>query len=438
MPSANAAERFSLPQWLLLLILAAVQLIHIVDFIILMPLGPHLQRDLGLLARAFGVVVSAYGIAACLSGLLLAPWLDRFDRKPTLLVLFTGFTLGTLLCAAAPNFWALLAGRFVAGAFGGVAGSVVNAIVGDAFPPSRRGAAMGVVMSAFSIASIAGVPLGLLLAGLPGQSWRSPFAVLGGAGFVLILFAAWVMPSIAGHLEGDHERATFWEVLSRPAHRPAFVLILLLAITSFLLFPYVPTFLVKNLGLNESTELPLIYVFGGGATLVSMNVIGRLADRFAKLTVFRVMALVTMVVMVLLTCLPPGTSLAATLTVTTLLFIFSSGRMVPGMAMVTGAAEQRVRGSFMSIISSVQQLGAGVAPLVSALFVRDEEAGAMLTGFPIAGLLSAVAGLGTLVVAGLLRPAGEGVKEAAPTELGSADDDPADGPAVGVPEPVVE
>jgi multidrug resistance protein len=438
MPSANAAERFSLSQRLLLLILAAVQFIHIVDFIILMPLAPHLQRDLGLRAQAFGVVVSAYGLAAFLTGLLLAPWLDRFDRKPTLLVLFTGFTLGTLLCAVAPNFGTLLVGRFVAGAFGGVSGSVVNAIVGDAFPPSRRGTAMGFVMSGFSIATIVGVPLGLVLAGLPGQGWRSPFAILAAAGLVLTLLAARVMPSIAGHLEGDHERATFWEVLSRPAHRPAFALILLLSITSFLLFPYVPSFLVNNLGLSEGVQLPLVYVFGGAATLMSMNVIGRLSDRFAKLTVFRVVAVVTMVVMVVLTCLPPGTSLAATLTVTTLLFIFSSGRMVPGMAMVTGVAEPRVRGSFMSILSSVQQLGAGVAPLVSALFVRDEGAGAMLTGFPIAGVLSAAVGLSTLVVAGLLRPAGEGIKESAPTELGSADDDPADGSAVGVPEPVVE
>ena len=148
----------------LLLILAAVQFTHIVDFIIIMPLGPIFHEEMGLATWQFGVVVSAYTVSAGLAGLLAAQFLDRFDRKTALLALYGGFTASTLFFAAAPDFPLLLAARTVAGAFGGVAASVVLAIVGDAFPDSRRGLAMGVVMSAFSLASIAGVPLGLLLA----------------------------------------------------------------------------------------------------------------------------------------------------------------------------------------------------------------------------------------------------------------------------------
>ena len=90
-------------------------------------------------------------------------FLDRFDRKTALLWLFLGFATGTLLCALAPTYRLLVAARAIAGAFGGVTGAVILAIVGDVIPEYRRGEAMGMVMSAFSVASIFGVPLGLVL-----------------------------------------------------------------------------------------------------------------------------------------------------------------------------------------------------------------------------------------------------------------------------------
>src|SRR5437899_452111 len=89
-PAISDPPRLSRGQWLLLFILAAVQFSHTIDFVIIMPLEPRLTADLGIGSRQFGLVVSAYGWAAFTSGLLLAPWLDRFDRKRTLLALFAG------------------------------------------------------------------------------------------------------------------------------------------------------------------------------------------------------------------------------------------------------------------------------------------------------------------------------------------------------------
>src|SRR5205807_479554 len=121
-------------------------------------------------------IVSSYGISAGVAGLAAGFFLDRFDRKKALLWLFLGFALGTLLCAMADNYKLLVAARFFAGAFGGVVGAVILAIVGDVIPMERRGAAMGMVMSAFSVSSIVGVPLGLLLASH--YNWHVPFYAL--------------------------------------------------------------------------------------------------------------------------------------------------------------------------------------------------------------------------------------------------------------------
>jgi predicted MFS family arabinose efflux permease len=390
-------------QWLLLLLLAAAQLTHIVDFMILMPLATYLQADLGIGTRLFGGLVSAYSFAACLTGFLLAPWLDRFDRKPTLLTLYAGFTAGTLLCAVAGGYWSLLAGRLLAGAFGGVVNAVVLAIVGDAFPVERRGTATGVIMSAFSVASIAGVPAGLVLAGASGLGWRAPFAALG-LGSVLVMALAWAtMPSITGHLDSAHGPGRFREVLSRPAHLPAFLLMWTLVFSGFTVIPFIAAFLEKNVGLSKA-EVPLVYLVGGLATLVSMNVVGRLADRFPRRAVFRVFALLAIVPIVTLTLLPAGTPLALTLLVTTAMMVLTSGRMVPAMAIITSTAEPRMRGSFLSVNASVQQLGAGLAPLVAGLLLRDPGPGEPLEGYPLVGAIAAVGAVATVFLIGLLHP----------------------------------
>src|SRR5262245_1864591 len=132
--------------WMLLLVLACVQFCHVFDFIILVPLGPALEKSLHINTRQFGLLVSSYGFAACVTALLVARWVDRFDRKRSLLLLFGGFIAGTFLCAVAPDYGVLLAGRLTAGGFGGVIGAAVLTVVGDAFPPARRATAPGPVM----------------------------------------------------------------------------------------------------------------------------------------------------------------------------------------------------------------------------------------------------------------------------------------------------
>ena len=77
---------------LLLLSLAGIQFTHIVDFMIMMPLGPQLTRLFGISFAEFGLLVSAYTVAAGLSGLFATTFIDRFDRKHLLLTLYVLFT----------------------------------------------------------------------------------------------------------------------------------------------------------------------------------------------------------------------------------------------------------------------------------------------------------------------------------------------------------
>ncbi len=390
--------------WMLLLVLASVQFCHVLDFIIMVPLSPALEKSLGVDTREFGSLVASYGFSACITALLMSRWVDRFDRKRSLLVLFAGFIAGTFLCAIAPGFWVLLAGRIIAGAFGGVIGAAVLTIVGDAFPPARRATATGAVMSAFSAASIAGVPGGLFLAESFAISWRAPFLVLTFLSIALFVLAALAIPPIRGHLGGLNLPIAFREVLLRPAHIRAYALMFALVCSSFVMMPFLPKFLTVNVGFLEA-NLKLMYVIGGVAALVSMNVIGRLADSYPRLIIFRVFAFLSLIPLFTLSVLPQGTSTAVVLLITTLVFVLSSARMVPAMAMITSASEPAHRGSFMSVNAAVQLFGTGVAPILASFLMPEAKPEEPLVGYPLVACFGVTIGLLAVYLGGCIRPA---------------------------------
>jgi predicted MFS family arabinose efflux permease len=406
-------------EWLVLLALAAVQFTHVVDFIIIMPLGPELKSTLRLNPQQFSLIVAAYGFSASLTGLFAALFVDRFDRKTAILGLYAGFTVGTLFCALAQNYVLLLAARAVAGAFGGVVGASILTILGDAFPDARRGRATGVVMSAFSVASIVGVPAGLYLAAILG--WRAPFSALTGLSAIVLIAIYLILPSMRGHLGRSPAELVnpltvlirvlnqLIHVLIQPTHLRAYLLMMALMLSSFLIAPFLADFLVANVGVRKD-QLPYVYLCGGLATLLTMTLFGWLSDRFGKLPVFRVLALLTLAPIGIITNLPP-TPLAAVLTISTLFWIVSSGRMVPAMALITASAAPSYRGSFLSVNGSVQTMTMGLASVLGGALIGEAEDGRLI-GYPLAGLLSMVAVLASVWLAGRLRPAAGGLQAA--------------------------
>src|ERR1043165_8538651 len=128
----------------LLLLLAAVQFTHIMEFMIMMPLGPQLMRDLQIGPGHFSALVAAYTISSGVVGLLAAPFVDRFDRRKLLLFAYGGFILGTLSCGLSFNAATLLVARAISGTFGGLSIAMIMSIFGDVVPPERRAAGMGI------------------------------------------------------------------------------------------------------------------------------------------------------------------------------------------------------------------------------------------------------------------------------------------------------
>lgn len=383
-------------------VLAAVQFTHIVDFMILMPLGPQLMRVMGISPGQFALLVSVYTMSAALASLAAAFYTDRFDRRKTLVFLYAGFIVSTLLCGIAPGFAALLAARAVAGAFGGVAGATVHSIIGDAVPEERRGAATGMIMSAFALSSILGVPAGLFLAAH--YTWRTPFLAL-----VLIslpvLVAAWkLIPPMRGHLvEGEAHRplAQMKAVVGSSNHLRAFLFMFVLMFAGFSVIPFISPYMVANVGLQES-DLPYLYLFGGLATAFSSRYIGRLSDRHGKRQMFAVVGVLSIAPLLITTNLPPVPVWLA-ICASVVFMVLVSGRFVPAMALVISSVTPRLRGGFMSINAAIQQLGMGIASLLAGFIIGHAPDGT-LTRYWLVGLIAVGATLLAIALAWRVKP----------------------------------
>lgn len=369
----------------MLVVLAGIQFTHIVDFMVLMPLGPQIMRVFGVTPAQFGLLVSAYTFGAAASALLAALYVDRFGRRRAMLGIYGGFIVATGLCALATGFWTLLAARVVSGIFGGIAGAMVHAIVGDLVPDSRRGAATGIVSTGFPLAAVAGVPLGLLVGGRFG--WPATFGAIALGAALLWIATLRVMPPLDRHVASARATRSAWhrlsDVFANGRHRRALLFIGTLMFAGLSVIPFLSPYMVRNVGLKE-TDLPLIYLAGGTATLFTARWIGRLADRHGKVRVFRYVAVLSMVPLLVSTNLPP-LPVEVVMAASTVFMVCVSGRFIPAMAMVNAAAAPAQRGAFLAVSSGVQSLCSGLASAAAGL-VLGHDAQGRLTNYGWVGV----------------------------------------------------
>jgi len=386
-------------RWLLLL-LAAVQFTHIVDFMLIMPLGPQLMRDLHINPKQFSALVASYTISSGIVGLMAAPFIDRFDRRRLLLGAYAGFIIGTLVCALSQTAGMLLMARAVSGAFGGLSIAMVMSIIGDVIPAERRAAGMGIVMTAFSAAAAIGVPFGLQLA--QKFRWETPFFALAGIAVTMWIVAWFGLPSVRGHLDsGDADPKRAFALLLRDANAGRALLFMAFTVVGhFVIIPLLSPFLVSNVGLPEH-DLFLVYFTGGVLTVFTAPMVGRLADKLGRLRVFAVMVGIACVVTLIMTNSGP-LPVWAVLVLAGLFFVFASGRFVPGQAIMTLAVPASRRGAFMSLSGCSRDLAMGFTSTLGGWIVTREPSG-RLAHFNWLGWIAVAAGVLSVWLASRVR-----------------------------------
>lgn len=360
---------------IILITLAFVQFSNILDGMILMPLAPTIKNAFLIDTRHFGWLVSSFGIAAGCSAFFSTFWADKFDRKKILIILYIGFIIGTFFCAISPNYNFFIISRIFTGLFGGVCGSVILAIVGDIIPNERRAQAMGIIMMGFALASVAGIPLGLILANA--FSWQMPFYVICGLGFIVLLCIILFIPNVNTHLKQPLKHSTkdfYRAIFSSQSTLIALSLPAIMVVAHMAIIPYITDFSVNNLHLSPTRDVPLMYLIGGILSVINSPFVGKLSDKHGRYKVFFILSMIAVFPIVFITNLQ-----AATLTIflicTSFFFIGSGGRLIPIQAMVTSAVPPQFRGSFMALNSALQQFTMGIITLIGGLIITNNEKG---------------------------------------------------------------
>jgi len=382
-------ESFSSYQKFVVAILVFLQFTVVLDFMIMAPLGAIIMPVFQINPSQFGMVVSAYAFSAGASGLLAAGFADKFDRKKILLFFYTGFVVGTLLCAIAPNYQFLLFARIITGLFGGVIGAVVLAIATDLFQLKQRGQVIGLVQTAFGASQVLGIPLGLYLSNIWG--WHVPFFMIVAISVIVGILIVFKLKPIDEHLKLQKKNENilrhFSSTLRIRTNQIGFASTALISLGGFLLMPFTSAYTVHNLGISLE-KLPLIYLATGGFAIFCGPLIGQASDRFGKLKTFIFGALLTIVMVLIYTHLGV-TPLHIVMLVNVLFFVGIFSRIIPSQALISAIPSAASRGAFMAVNSSLQQISGGVASLVAGLIVIEQVDGS-IKNFDVLGYILVV------------------------------------------------
>src|SRR3954467_874696 len=160
----------------------------VLDNLIVTVALPSIRRDLGASLQQLEWTVNAYTLAFAVTLIPGAAIGDRFGRKRTFLAGLALFTGSSAAAALASGAGELVAARALQGFGGAIVAPLTLTLLAEAFPPERRGAALGI----WSGISGMGIALGPLVGGavVSGLSWQWIFWINVPLGLALLPFAA--------------------------------------------------------------------------------------------------------------------------------------------------------------------------------------------------------------------------------------------------------
>ena len=149
---------------------------------------PSIHRDLGASIQSLEWTVNAYTLSYAVLLLTGAALGDRLGRKRMFMAGIALFTVSSAAAALAPSIGLLIVARAIQGAGAAIATPLTLTLLADAYPPDRRGFAIGVWSGISGIA----VALGPLVGGAMVQiaSWHWIFWLNVPIGLVLVPLAA--------------------------------------------------------------------------------------------------------------------------------------------------------------------------------------------------------------------------------------------------------
>ena len=373
--------------WLLTVVISS-------QFLMITPLLSDIGKAYAVGEAQLGLLASSYALAVSLVCLIAGPISDRIGRRNTLRIGSIAMTAALLLHGLAHSFAALILLRALAGVAGGFV-SVWAAYVGDLYPYQQRGRAMGIAMSGMAFGQIAGVPLGVLLAGSGGL--MSPFLVFGGLMLVVALLTWTTLPEPT---QGDRAAGgiaaawrTYVDLMRRRDVQAMAVASLLMMSSVSVLVVFLPTWLQETLGGN-SRDVASLFAVGGVANAIAGPLAGWASDRWGRKRLVIAAGIAMSVMLPLMSRLSSLTAVHAAFFV---VMACAGIRMSPLQTLVSALVDASRRGALLSLSLATGQAGFAMgSALAGTIYLR--------AGFTGNASLSAVGGLLAALVVGVGLP----------------------------------
>ncbi len=213
-----------------------------------------------------------------LVGLLVAPTVGlifpRLDRRSLLVWMALAAAASNLVVAISPNLILVLVSRFLLGAaisaFWSMSITVASRIAG----PDRLGRAVMFTAAGASLATVAGVPLGVMLSEV--ADWRTVFAVAGVLTGLLAIGLRALLPSVPAAPAASIRLLV--DTVRRPGVGLGLIGHVLVVLGHFIAYSYVRLALERIPEVDAGTIVMLLALFGAGG-LVGNIVLGFIIDR---------------------------------------------------------------------------------------------------------------------------------------------------------------
>lgn len=284
-----------------------------------------IAAEIGVTPGQAGQMVTVTALA----GLIVAPTigllLPRLDRRSLLVWMAVGATVSNIIVTVAPSLPLLLLARVLLGGalsgFWSMSVTVAARIAG----PERLGRAVMFTTAGTTLATVAGIPLGVLLS--QAVDWRGVFGIAAAATAVLAVALRLLLPSVPA--EGAARLSTLVETVRRPGIGLGIIGHVLVVLGHFLAYTYIRLALerVQDGGavVGEGTVIVLLALFGVGG-FVGNIVFGMVVDRAYR--VLAVIAPLAMAATVLLLILLSGSLFAIGAVVLLWGFFFASWLLI--------------------------------------------------------------------------------------------------------------
>jgi predicted MFS family arabinose efflux permease len=358
------------------------------QFLIIAPILPRIEEQLGVAEHLLGTLVTAYAIAVGVFALAAGPVSDRYGRR-FILLLGTAVMTGALaLHGLADSYATLLLVRALAGAGGGLLSGATVAYVGDYFPYRRRGWANGWIASGLAVGQILGVPAGAVLAM---GSFRTPFLLFAALMIVpvVLLFAVVPAPDVrlADRLTLRTALDSYGRLLRRRDTSAAVAVYVAMFLSIALYVTYLPTWLETTFEVS-GLEVATLFLVGGFANLLVGPWAGTLSDRIGRKGMIVIAGLGIGGVMATTTVVLFRFEMAYLQFLVVMVFV--AMRISPQQSLVSSIVAADQRGALLSLCLALGQMGFAFGGTLSGLLYTEAGFGSSTVA---AGLAAVVAAL---------------------------------------------